>query len=342
MSAPLITKQLKHNSFTDVQAQLLNRKVEDVRGVTNTNANNITSILDGRDVATYVQYIRTLENKINRLENAVDNEKIQNIINGKTEQKNYDSDISSLKSKDFTLQSNIDTVNNNLTTLEDDVTDLEEDVKNLVPKGTVMFFKLSSCPKGWQAVTDANGKSVSGYYPRIANAGDAEIGKTKEQMVHKHKHVSPFMAYYGLAMANQLRYGPYSFPIRWWNASFPNVYGDANYAEAPNMYANSNTSTPSVWGGAFTFYGPGYPHNHNSNTYTYTSDGMNRQERFFGINSAGSYAMVNSTLCPNRDVDDKICKPSGNNYGVPYLKDMPLVGNENRPKSIVLLACEKK
>ena len=31
MSAPLITKQLKHNSFTDIQAQLLNRKVENAK-----------------------------------------------------------------------------------------------------------------------------------------------------------------------------------------------------------------------------------------------------------------------------------------------------------------------
>jgi len=45
--------------------------------------------------------------------------------------------------------------------------------------------------------------------------------------------------------------------------------------------------------------------------------------------------------CPNRDEGDAICKPTGNQYDVPYLSEMPLVGNENRPKSILLLACEK-
>ena len=169
MSAPLITMQLKHNTFTDVQAQLLNRKVEDAKDEITTNANNIASILNGRDVATYVQYIQTLENKIRVLEGAVGSEKIQNIINGKTEQKNYDNDISSLKSTDTQLRSGINslntslkTVNNDLTTLEDDFTEMEENMKNLVPSGAVMYFDLTACPKGWTA--------SSSKYPKAANA----------------------------------------------------------------------------------------------------------------------------------------------------------------------------
>ena len=182
MSAPLITKQLKHNSFTDVQAQLLNKKFNDVDRKTDLNTSNIAQLTDGKDIASYVAYIRTLEAKISALESAVGNEKIQNIINGKTEQKNYDSDISSLKSKDSTLQTNINsvnnrvtTVNNNLTTLEDDVTEIEENIKNLVPSGSVMYFDMTTCPKGWTALSSRY-SSASGAFIRNLGESGRQLG----------------------------------------------------------------------------------------------------------------------------------------------------------------------
>ena len=181
---------------------------------------------------------------------------------------------------------------------------------------------------------------MNGYYPRIAPEGSSEIGLKKEQMVHKHKHVSPFMAYYGLPMANQLRYGPFNYPIKWWNSSFSNVYGDADYSQNPNMQVG-NPAHPTAWGKGFTYYGPSYLSSWNANFFTYTSDAMNRTEKLFGLNSSGAYSLIDVTVCPNRDEGNKICKSSGNSNGIPYLENMPLVGNENRPKSIVWLACEK-
>ena len=55
----MISKQLKHNTFTDVQAQLLNNKV--------------SSIVGTKDISTYAQYIQTLEDRISTLEENVDN-----------------------------------------------------------------------------------------------------------------------------------------------------------------------------------------------------------------------------------------------------------------------------
>ena len=164
MSAPLITKQLKHNSFTDIQAQLLNRKVENAKDDIVSNTNTIASILGGRDVATYVQYIQTLENKISVLENAVRNENIQNILNGKTELKDYDNDITGLQTQinSKASTSSVNTINTNLNNLEDDVTEIEENMKNLVPSGAVMYFDLDTCPKGWS--------ELSSKYPNAANA----------------------------------------------------------------------------------------------------------------------------------------------------------------------------
>lgn len=64
---------------------------------------------------------------------------------------------------------------------------------------------------------------------------------------------------------------------------------------------------------------------------------MNRTETLSKTRSK----LYSVLTCPNRDEGDSICKPTGNQYDIPYLSEMPLVGNENRPKSILLLACEK-
>ena len=162
--------------------------------------------------------------------------------------------------------------------------------------------------------------------------------------MHNHKHVSPFLAIYSLANINQLRYGPYNFSTKLWQSSFnQEVAGDGVYPSVSSMYWTSGADYyPNSWGGVYSLYSYGYPHRGNGFWPTYTSDGMNRKESLFGLNKDGIDSILNVTLCPNKDVDNKICKASGNNYGIPYLKDMPLVGNENRPKSIVLLACEKK
>ena len=211
-----------------------------------------------------------------------------------------------------------------------------------IESGAVMFFRRTSCPDGWSII-----KNKGGYYLRIAQVNDEgkiieskNIGDTIEAMVHKHKHVSPVMAYYGSTQMNQLRYGPYFLPGTKYLSTFKkNVQGDYSYPEPPNMYT---TGIPTSYSNnAYTFYGVTYPSAYHFSTFTYTNDGMNREEALFGIKDNGSMDIKPITVCPNRDEGDIICKPSGNNYNIPYLSAMPLVGNENRPKSILLIACEK-
>ncbi len=170
-SAPMISKQLKHNDFTSIQTQILNKKIENVDDKSDANAGKISGILDGKDVAAYVDYIKSLEDKIADIEAITNNTNIQNIINGTSQQKNYDSDISSLttqlslkasSSTVSSLQTTVRTIDSDLTALETDVTELEDDIKKLVPSGAVMYFDLASCPSGWTA--------LSSKYPKAANA----------------------------------------------------------------------------------------------------------------------------------------------------------------------------
>ena len=334
MSAPMISKQLQHNTLNDIKSRILKGEIEKVESKANTNITNIKN---------HDTKILNIQKQLTALEKALD----------AIEVNDYDDEISALESE-LSSKANSSTVtkiSNDLTTLEEtvgdldeDVTDLEDKIKNLVPKGAVMFFNLTSCPDGWSAITDMGGR-----YPRIATYKDGKladaINSTKEQMVHRHKHVSPFMAFAGAGMMNMHRYGPYLFPGTIYSSTFnKNVQGDYNYSEPLNMNrdANGNYYPSSYTGNAFAFYGMGYPSNWHYNTITYTSDGMNRKESLFGIKTTYSMDIKDLVVCPNRDENDKICKPSGNNYGIPYLSEMPLVGNENRPNSVVWLACQKE
>ena len=144
-------------------------------------------------------------------------------------------------------------------------------------------------------------------------------------MVHKHKHISPLVVpnpsdRSGDSFYNQHRYGPYQVDSRF--------YGDGNYSKAPiskNIYSE----------GPYNLTGVSYPNYSHSNWFVYTSDGMNRTENLYRSNGVIS----NVLTCPNRDEGDQVCKQSGNQFELPYLSEMPLVGNENRPNSISLIAC---
>ena len=236
-------------------------------------------------------------------------------------------------------------------------------VSYAVPSGAIMFFERSSCPDGWTVV------DAAGHYPRIAevnNQGKAtDVGSTLEQMVHRHKHVSPFMqALNSSALVNSFRYGPFrNLSSYSEDKNGGKVLGDGYYPilEASRLYVNSAgeakknaeevdykiTGTAGFLLRAISTGGGDF-----NNWYMFTSDGENRVEAL----SVAGPKIVNLPICPNRTEDsvmENTCK-SGYSYvaynqgyrqitvkNQPYLENMAIVGGENRPNSIIWLACKK-
>ena len=184
MSAPLITKQLKHNSFTDIQAQLLNRKVETVSAVTTTNANNISAIVGTKNIETYAQYIQSLENRISALDN---NPAIQNILKEDVKIKDYDKDIAELQNSLKTNSSSVSKLSDSLSALKDDLSDMEEDIKKVIPSGSILIFNTSTgttgCPTGWTNISE----SFSGRYLMLDKT--ANVGNDNKSYLGNHRHL---------------------------------------------------------------------------------------------------------------------------------------------------------
>ena len=226
------------------------------------------------------------------------------------------------------------------------------------PVGAVMFFNLSKCPPGWTPLlpksddeklssTENPDYKLRGYYPRIAAEDDKDIGYTKQEMVHRHKHISPFMQAISYdANANDQRYGPFR------NSDNEGglIYGDAEYKKISLLKKNSKYSPSDTSSVLFTAVSTQYD---NNNWYSFTSDGMNRVEKL----RTASGGVTSILTCPNKDEADEegktICKEGDNSFefegdgysmkvtNIPLLTNMPLVGDENRPNSIMLLACQR-
>ena len=224
-----------------------------------------------------------------------------------------------------------------------------------------MFFNRDDCPNGWKKIDGAEGR-----YLRIKTSAESN-GQKIEQMVHKHKHDVPRGdALTSKASVNSTRYGP--FRSEQANKK-GDIYGDRVYNQLLSDYYNVKSKTGEVtlneankpakeYASALITSG-GYGGEDNNNWYFYTSDGMNRQEY---MRTSGGY-VSSFSVCPNRG-GASVCNESSSGSGVvkpftfevnidghirqitvknlPYLSDMALVGEENRPNSIAYLACEKE
>jgi len=181
-----------------------------------------------------------------------------------------------------------DVFNRRLTLLQNEIRTLRNEIENIdtgIPSGTIAFFNLATCPDDWSPVIDNAGNTLNGFYPRIALENDPEIGTTKEQMVHKHKHVSSQIEENNAHLYRNHRFTP----------------------------AGTDAAIGANVG---TYRGVAY-----TGRITYTNDGMNGMD-------------LNRLTCPNRDEGNTICAGT-------ISPEMALVGNENRPNSIVWLACER-
>jgi len=219
-SAPMITKQLKHNNFTSIQTQIMNKKIENVQDISDANAGKISQIIGTKTPSDYATYIRGLETNINNLLN---NQNIKNVMSG-VESTDYDDDIATLqkqidaKVSTATLNNKISSLNTSLTTsltnkITTEINKLKEDLKSkFVPSGAVMFFDLDACPSGWTAlnsggafIRDVGGESaqrgvsqeagvpnITGWYDSInggEKAGGAMLVTTGSDPLNNH-HIS--------------------------------------------------------------------------------------------------------------------------------------------------------
>ncbi len=229
---------------------------------------------------------------------------------------------------------------------------LQKQIDNLrrnqggVPEGAIMFFDLSRCPDWWDFVGD----EYIGHYPRIVGEGTTNgTGDTVEQMVHRHKHVSPLIVAptSSRISANIFRYGP--------NKAVYTIFSPSGDTDGEYLYPEFSFSRDGALykvhlsGQGIT--GGGLAGADGNNWYTYTSDGMNRVEIIGGA-SDSAYSIL---ICPNKDENDAVCKRTGNrlqytdsanktivmNFNNTHYDYMPLVGNENRPNSVKWLACRK-
>ncbi len=180
-SAPMITKQLKHNDFTSIQTQILNKKIENVDDKSDANAGKITGILDCKDVAAYVDYIKSLDADIATIKNTLNNSNLQSLLNGE-KSRDYD-DIESLQSQldekvdSSTLNSKISTLGSALKQeINNKFEELKEEFKSsLVPKDAVMAFNSTVCPSGWLPLTSVISNSA-GVFIRNTGGGAASSG----------------------------------------------------------------------------------------------------------------------------------------------------------------------
>ena len=114
--APIVSKQVKINEMGDIQAQIINRKVEDVKSTATTNANDISQLND---------VVKNLQKQIETI----------------------NSDLV----KQLNLKANSETVTN----LSESVTELEKEIEKLTPSGAVVFF-ANNCPSNgkWTDVSN--------------------------------------------------------------------------------------------------------------------------------------------------------------------------------------------
>ncbi len=161
-SAPMISKQLKHNDFTSIQTQILNKKIENVKDKSDANAGKISQIIGTKTPSDYATYIKGLETDINNLLN---NQNIKDVMAG-VKNTDYDDDIENLQAQIDTKVSTESLTDK----IAAEISKLEEKLKSkFVPSGAVMFFNLESCPVDWYALNSGGAfiRDVGGYAAQI-------------------------------------------------------------------------------------------------------------------------------------------------------------------------------
>ncbi len=163
-SAPMITKQLKHNNFTSIQTQILNKKIENVDDKSDTNADNIS--INANNIKNINQNIKDLTDIINNNKAKDYSSDIESLTNRITSLENeeivdYSEDISSLQSQ----------ITTNKTELTKKITELE---KQINPAGIVKFFYNTGCPTGWSNI------GYEGHYIRVTTNSETSysVGST--------------------------------------------------------------------------------------------------------------------------------------------------------------------
>ena len=176
-AAPMITKQVKQNTLSNVQANILQREITRTTTSINENSLNIIDIIgEGRTSEEYAIYISDIERRTLALNNDPNIQSVRNpnnsysmvIANLQSQLNNKASSAQWANKADNAI---VRTLQKDVDGISESVEVLEQNIQNLVPAGAVMYFDLQSCPRGWSPLSNKYSNSANAFIRNQSGSG---------------------------------------------------------------------------------------------------------------------------------------------------------------------------
>ena len=176
-AAPMVSKQIKYNNLSNVQTNLLGRKIDRVEDNINANRVDIRDIVgEGRTPEQYAQYIVALESRVSALE-GIDIERLSAQLDSKVDVDDLAQEVANQTDNfvdNSTLNNKADSIISSLSNkIATEIKKLQDEFKNkLVPSGAIVFFNSNNCPD------NTNWMPLTSIYPQASGAFIRNLGET--------------------------------------------------------------------------------------------------------------------------------------------------------------------